>query len=686
MRFLFLVFSFSFSILQTAAQSDSTLTELEAVDIQAYFVKQPILSLTSSAKVLSKKDIAKFGAYSLTSVVNTTPGVRMEERSPGSYRLAIRGSMIRSPFGVRNVKIYMDEFPLTDAGGNTYFNLIDPLALADIQILKGPDGSLYGPNSGGVVQLTPNGFQQTERSQLSFQSSAGSFGLFHEQLSLIHTVNDNYKFSFDHSFMRSDNYRSNSALNKKTFQTAHQWDYHKHHRLKAFVLYSDLGYHTPGGLTLEQYNANPKDARPAAGPNPSAKEQKAAIYNKTIYAGLNNQSRLSKHLTHQLSVFGSYTDFENPFITNYEFRDERNIGLRTHIAFDTGSERLQWQTQVGIEAQKGWYEIVNYDNNQGNIGDLQAEDKLSNGQFTAFARTMLNIDKKWKLETSIGLNTNNIYYTELSPIESEEEQIKFGNTWMPRFAASYLVSDKSALRASVSKGFSAPTIAEVRPSDNQVNDKLQPEVGTNYEIGWRWQSSNRRFISDIASYYYAMNNGIVKQLREDGADYYNNAGAMIQKGIEFSLLSYVVAPNKENTITGLSLESGLSYNHYRFDKYIAAEEDYSGNKVTAVPDWIITGSLHTSLVNKWDIDLFYNYSSSVPLNDENSYFADAYHLLQAKISWRVPVRGYNVGLFLGADNLLDQRYSLGNDINAFGNRFYNAAPSRNYYGGVKVVL
>jgi iron complex outermembrane receptor protein len=37
---------------------------------------------------------------------------------------------------------------------------------------------------------------------------------------------------------------------------------------------------------------------------------------------------------------------------------------------------------------------------------------------------------------------------------------------------------------------------------------------------------------------------------------------------------------------------------------------------------------------------------------------------------------------VGADNLLDEVYSLGNDINAAANRFYNAAPRRNYYVGL----
>jgi iron complex outermembrane receptor protein len=41
-------------------------------------------------------------------------------------------------------------------------------------------------------------------------------------------------------------------------------------------------------------------------------------------------------------------------------------------------------------------------------------------------------------------------------------------------------------------------------------------------------------------------------------------------------------------------------------------------------------------------------------------------------------------LYSGVDNLLDESYSLGNDLNAFGGRFFQPAPGRNWYGGLKV--
>ena len=66
----------------------------------------------------------------------------------------------------------------------------------------------------------------------------------------------------------------------------------------------------------------------------------------------------------------------------------------------------------------------------------------------------------------------------------------------------------------------------------------------------------------------------------------------------------------------------------------------------------------------------------------NSEFAGAYNLLQGKIGWKKWLNSITLELFMGIDNALDEHYSLGNDINAFGRRYYNPSPLRNYYGGV----
>src|ERR1700741_1926009 len=97
-------------------------SNLQEVTVTAFMHKRPILRLPSSIVVVDSVTMQKQPVRSLVPLLNTVSGVRMEERSPGSYRLSIRGSLMRSPFGVRNTKIYLDEFPLTNAGGDAYLN------------------------------------------------------------------------------------------------------------------------------------------------------------------------------------------------------------------------------------------------------------------------------------------------------------------------------------------------------------------------------------------------------------------------------------------------------------------------------------------------------------------------------------------------------------------------------------
>lgn len=676
------------TVLFAEPTNDTTALRLQPVDVKVHFLQQPRMRVTSSVQVLTESTLQQQNTATFTGAINRVPGVRMEERSPGSYRLAMRGSMIRSPFGIRNTKIYIDEFPLTDAGGNTYFNLLDPYAISAITVNKGPDGSLYGANSGGVLRLDPKGFGAMDN-KIDVQLTAGAFGLFQEQLSVQRRVNERYQFSFDQSFLRSDGYREQSAVNKKTFQTAHQWQYSSRNQLRLYLLYADLGYQTPGGLTAAQYAENPKAARLPVGTVPGAKAQKAAIYNKTWIAGLTHQAEIARDLSHTISVFGASTDFENPFITNYEYRKERNIGLRTYFSWDKRpSTDLNWQMQIGAESYWGGNDKKNYTNNAGVHGDLLDEDKLDNQQLNVFYRAMLQLWERWTVEAALGYNKSTVRYEEIYPrIEEPRGEIDFDGIWMPRLASSFQFNPNFALRASIAKGYSTPTIEEIRPSDRIINTDLQAEIGTNIESGLRYTHPSQRLLVDFAAYRYAMESGIVRQINNLGEDYYVNAGNMLQKGLELGVWANVLRPRTDGFVQEITLHSASAYQHYRFGDYQVGDKDYSGNHITAVPEWTMSNSLQLRFAGALYWSMLHQYVSKLPLDDANTVFADKYHLLQMKVGMALPAyKGTTLHLFVGGDNLLNERYSLGNDINAFGGRYFNAAPTRNFYAGIRVEI
>jgi iron complex outermembrane recepter protein len=114
---------FIFCCTDLYAQSDTAIHIYDTVIIDAYQGKK-ILKTAAAINFISSEDMGRFNNTNALQALNATPGVRMEERSPGSYRLNIRGSSVRSPFGVRNVKIYYGDVPFTAPGGASMLNML----------------------------------------------------------------------------------------------------------------------------------------------------------------------------------------------------------------------------------------------------------------------------------------------------------------------------------------------------------------------------------------------------------------------------------------------------------------------------------------------------------------------------------------------------------------------------------
>lgn len=660
-----------------------TTKKLEEVIIRPYFSAQPLLRTTGAVAILDKKALDRQPNSSLVTAVNTISGVRMEERSPGSYRLSIRGSLLRSPFGIRNVKIYFDEFPLTDAGGNSYLNALDLSGIQNIQILKGPQSSIYGANSGGVVLIAPNTIA-TDSTQLSLNLTGGSFGLFHENLNLGQRWK-NYTLNINQSYQRSDGFRDHSKMERKYLQVHQKWDYTPKSNLTALLFYSDLQYETPGGLTAAEYELNPRASRPAFGKTRSPAEQQAGIYSKTLYAGVTNNWQLNSQFKHVLSAFTSYTDFKNPFLTNYEHRKEFTIGIRTYVEYFKKSEDITWRFNLGLEAAKTASNIENRDNDYGTPGNLQASDRLK--AMTDFSYAHLNVDifQKLLLELSVSGNWYQYKYERRAPVADAQKTKNFDLQFMPRAALSYLLNKELSLRGSVSRGYSPPTLAEIRASDNVINVDLQPESGWNYETGIRYETENRRLSLDLNSFYYQLKNAIVRRLNENGTEFFINAGGTKQWGLEAAASVWLILPNKNTTIRGLSIKSAYTLSRFKFDHYLDRTVDLSGKDLTGVPKNVIVTSIDLQLPKGFYFFLQHNYTSRIPLTDANTVYARAYHLVQSKIGWKeLHIANTRVEIFAGAENLLNQNYSPGNDLNAAGGRYFNPAATRSFYAGLNI--
>lgn len=652
------------------------------VTVNAYPSKPLHLHVASSVSIIEQEQINDYTNGSLVSVMNSVSGVRMEERSPGSYRLSIRGSLLRSPFGIRNIKVYFDEFPLTDAGGNTYLNLINATSIHSIQIIKGPDGSMFGANTGGVILLDSE--NKLDSAVVEASVRTGSYGLFHEQVS-IEKKWKRYSLSINQSYQKSNGYRENSALQRNYFQAIQKWKY-KNGSVKLLLLGSQLHYETPGGLTILQANEDPQQARLATPNLPGAIEQKAGIYNATVYAGISNEFHFSPIFKHVFTLFGSFTDFKNPFISNYEKRKEQSSGIRTYFELGKKLSVLNWKWDFGIEWQQTKSRVANFDNNLGNKGFLQASDDLKASQNFIFSQFSTLIKNRLGLESALSLNNYRYDFKNTFPTPQNAFTTKKLNPQlMPRVGISYRIIHNLVWRASVSKGYSPPTLAELRPSDNTIYSGLQSEYGWSYETGFRFKSLNQRWYADIVVFKFDLKNAIVRRVNDNGVEYFVNAGGTNQVGVEFQFARELVKHRVQGFLRGMDIKNSFTHYDFVFTDYSINSISYSGNKLTGVPTFVNVTSLKLFLSKGFNLFLSYNYTDKIPLNDANSAYSSAYNLFGSKLNWEYSCKNRsNFQVFVGVENILNVSYSLGNDLNAFGNRYYNPAAGRTYYFGIQL--
>ena len=107
----------------------NSIDERIQIAMQSIFVSIPSYELTNTPigqsgihaiPIIKRSPVRQFANTSILETLNTIPGVRMESRGDGgSRRISIRGSSLRAPFGVRNVKMYWNGIPVTSPDGSS---------------------------------------------------------------------------------------------------------------------------------------------------------------------------------------------------------------------------------------------------------------------------------------------------------------------------------------------------------------------------------------------------------------------------------------------------------------------------------------------------------------------------------------------------------------------------------------
>ena len=671
------IFSLNSSFAQTKSNIKSLVDSLPEVRLQSFNYNKTWQEIPASVALLDTNKLYQISNSSLLPAMNTIPGVRMEERSPESFRISIRGSLLRSPFGVRNIKIYWNSLPFSDGGGNTYLNLIDISQLSSIEVAKDAGSSMYGAGKKGLLLLeTKSEFSDKPTNTFNASILGGNYGTKHENfLWGFRSKKLSSKLMLSHH--ESDGYRIESASHKDNITWVGSFK-HKNHQVDIITFYTHLYYQTPGGISIDSMLKNPKLSRPAVGKLPSAVQAHSSIDNNTIFAGIHDVYSISNAWSSDIAIVLNHTDYKNPFITDYETRTENNINGNIKFIYHKKIQNADIKWISGGEILANHSVIEDYGNVNGLPDTVQFKDNIFSNQWFLFTQLQLTKDK-WSIETGFSENNESFRYKRLTD-GSTGFTHKQSNSISPRLSVGYQINKTLHVYGVISKGYSSPSIAELRPSSRVFNTTLQAEYGWNSEIGFKGGLFNHRIHFDINYYHLHLQEAIIAHTNSDGSQSFINAGNSKQDGFEI-YLQYHLLKQPIGILKSINITESYSYQPYKFLNYQFEAVSFSGKKLTGVPENVSVSTVSFQFKHAYYLNFSYNAVSAIPLTDANDVFTKAYHLLECRTGLKFKLLKANIEIYVSGNNLLNELYSLGNDINAAGKRYYNPAPSINFYGG-----
>ncbi len=662
---------------QQVVMSESN-QNLGDIEVEGFLEKKSILNQAGGIAKIDKQEFQRYGENSLVQAINSVPGIRFEERAGASYRVSIRGSSIRSPFGVRNVKVYWNDIPFTEPGGNTFINLLDLANVSNVEIVKGPAASIYGAGNGGVLKL-----KSTDLSSLanatSLSLSTGSFGRL--RYTAAHNIlKENSSLTFKWASQQSDGYRDHNEMDRKVFEFDGLFFPDDRRTISTSFLFSDLFYEIPGGLNPDQRAENPRMSRP------NSIERNASVANKLFLIKLGHEYSFASGLENKTSISASFNQFENPFILDYKKDNQQVFALRTEFTKELTIGSSKGDLAFGTEYQSSFFDGKNFGNVNGRADTIRFADELRADLSTSFVNLAVPLGETITITGGLSYNTLTYDIDRLiDKINNNPQRFvkKFDAVWSPRIAISKVINDKYSLHFSLSNGFSPPTTTEVRTNEGGVNTALQGEKGTNYELNFRG-SPARTLSFDLALFRFQLDDAITSFTDFQGVQLFRNAGEVSQRGLELQLKNNWIE-NAPGTLRSLS--SGLSYTYHDFEfrNYVDGGDDFSGNALPGTAPHVVNFRTDLTLNNGLYANVTYHYSDAIPLNDENTFFSRPYNLVNLRAGFNGKFSDQtNFEFYFGVDNLFDVDYSLGNDLNAFGRRYFQPAPEINYYIGLKL--
>lgn len=575
------------------------------------------------------------------------PGVFAQSAGNDGIKLSIRGSGINRAPGAHGSGVYtmFDGLPLTGPGGTPY-ELLEPLWLSRAEVLRGANGFDHGALAlgGAINYVTHTGF---DAALLQLRYEVGSRGYAHRQISSGQVLGDlDYYVAFTDS--EYDGYQEHTEGNSRGIAANVGYRFNPNLETRFYLRYRETENDLAGRLTKDQIKHHPRTANPLYLSRDASRPQPGSTWlaNKTTFY-LDDDSRLEAGVVYhdypmdlreganRLKV--AYTDVSGTL--NYLRRDtlfdresKTTVGWRTtkHLP-NTGASEFERVPDTGKRKRDFSYQGSDSVVHIGNELELVPDLWLTSGLAVIYTR-----------------RESAVTYPAGGGKVSQHDW-----DYAPRLGLRYDMRPGLQLYGNLSRSVEPAHPWSLIWSSPAVNGlqtqpiEMQNQTATTLEVGARGDSAIGQW--DLAWYYSAVRHELLAVELVTGnpaAEF--NASPTVHQGVEAGLESLLW---ERGGVGKLSLRQSYTFSdfHYRDD------DTFGNNRLPGIPLHYYQAELRFDWPGGFYAGLNTQMASKVQVDYANSYPADAYATLGARVGFNAPRQDWQTWLVLR--NLTNQRYA-----------------------------
>lgn len=632
----------------------------------------------------------------LSEGLGDVPGLLARDRQnyAQDVQISLRGFGARASFGIRGVRVYVDDIPATLPDGQGQVTHIDLATVGRLEVLRGPFSALWGNASGGVISVTteaPSGPARVEASV-----SAGSDGL-RRVATTARGRTGPLAYTLGVSRFETDGYRDHSAAERQLANARLAWRLGDRTRLTLVLNHIDLPEaQDPLGLTRAQATTQPRSVDAVALNFDTRKTLQQSQGGLVLEHGID-----AAHTLRVMVYQGHRTTGQFQAIPVATQANALHPGGVIDLARDYEGADLRWRWQgatasvvAGVaadalrERRRGYQNFIG--STLGVPGALRRDDTNRVSNADPYLQAEWRPTPAWLLNAGVRRSRVSFRSTDgfVTPTNPDDSGSARYAATLPVLGASYAVSDALRVYATAGRGFETPTLNELayRPNGaTGLNFALQAATSRSLELGLKGRLAGGGAWT-LAAYETRTAREIVTQTNLGGRATFQNAGATRRQGVEASASLPLGAT--------LQLQLAATWLDARYrDGFLtctatpcatATSAVAAGNRLPGVARSAGSAALQWQPAGGWRLGLEGRALSRVWVNDLNTDAAAGHALLAASAGHQLTHGAWTLDTLLRVDNLASRR-TIGSVIVNDGNgRFFEPAPGRTWLASVSL--